>query len=181
MFIREGTPRGFSTMSRGVPSGRKGISSWGRTRDTTPLLPWRPAILSPGWILRRWAIYTRTTWFTPGPSSSPASRVNTLASTMMPLSPWGTFREVSRTSRAFSPKIARRRRSSAVRSVSPLGVTLPTRMSPAWTSAPTRMMPRSSRSFRASSPTLGISRVISSGPSLVSRASISYSSIWMEV
>ena len=30
MFMREGTPRGFSTMSRGVPSGRKGISSWGR-------------------------------------------------------------------------------------------------------------------------------------------------------
>ena len=78
---------------------------------------------------------------TPGPSSSPSSRVKTFTSTMMPLSPWGTFREVSRTSRAFSPKMARSRRSSAVRSVSPLGVTLPTRMSPARTSAPTRMMP----------------------------------------
>ena len=119
--------------------------------------------------------------FTPGPSSSPSSRVKTFTSTMMPLSPWGTFREVSRTSLAFSPKMARSRRSSAVRSVSPLGVTLPTRMSPAWTSAPTRIMPRSSRSFRASSPTLGMSRVISSGPSLVSRASVSYSSMWMEV
>ena len=42
-------------------------------------------------------------------------------------SPWGTFREVSRTSRAFSPKMARSRRSSGVSSVSPLGVTLPTR------------------------------------------------------
>ena len=57
------------------------------------------------------------------------------------------------------------------------GVTLPTRMSPLLTSAPIRMMPRSSRSFSASSETLGISRVISSGPSLVSRLSVSYSSI----
>ena len=35
--------------------------------------------------------------------------------------------------------------------------------------------------FKASSPTLGSSRVISSLPSLVSRASQSYSSIWMVV
>ncbi len=58
-----------------------------------------------------------------------------------PVSPWGTFSEVSRTSRAFSPKIARSRRSSGVSSVSPFGVTLPTRMSPGPTSAPTRTMP----------------------------------------
>ena len=32
----------------GVPSSRNGMSSIGTTRDTTPLLPWRPAILSPG-------------------------------------------------------------------------------------------------------------------------------------
>ena len=45
-----------------------------------------------------------------------------------------------------------------------------------------RMMPRSSRSFSASSPTLGISRVISSAPScFVSRASVSCSSIWSDV
>ena len=85
---------------------------------------------------------------TPGLSSSQFSRVNTLTSTTMPYSPWGTRREVSRTSRAFSPKMARSRRSSAVSSVSPLGVTLPTRMSPECTSAPTRMMPRSSRSLQ---------------------------------
>ena len=48
---------------------------------------------------------------------------------ILPFSPCGTFSEVSRTSRDFSPKIARSRRSSAVSSVSPLGVTLPTRMS----------------------------------------------------
>ena len=41
------------------------------------------------------------------------------------------------------------------------------------------MIPRSSRLRSASSPTFGISRVISSGPSFVSRASDSYSSIWI--
>ncbi len=55
----------------------------------------------------------------------------------LPRSPWGRRSELSFTSRAFSPKIARRRRSSAVSSVSPLGVILPTRMSPGATSAPT--------------------------------------------
>ena len=77
----------------------------------------------------------------------------------------------------FSPKMARSRRSSAVRSVSPFGVTLPTRISPLRTSAPTQMMPRSSRYLSASSPTPGMSRVISSGPSFVSRASHSNSSM----
>ncbi len=153
------------------------MSSSGRIRAITPLLPWRPAILSPSDILRFWAIYTRTSWFTPGGSSSPASREKTLTSTILPDSPWGTRRDVSLTSLAFSPKMALSRRSSAVNSVSPLGVTLPTRMSPGRTSAPVRMIPLSSRSFKISSPTLGISLVISSGPSLVSLASHSYSSI----
>ena len=99
----------------------------------------------------------------------------------LPVSPCGTFSDVSRTSRAFSPKIARSRRSSGVSSVSPFGVTLPTRMSPGPTSAPMRMMPRSSRSLRMSSDRFGMSRVISSAPSFVSRASISCSSMWIEV
>jgi len=43
------------------------------------------------------------------------------------------------------------------------------------------MMPDSSRSLRNSSLTLGMSRVISSGPSFVSRASISNSSMWIDV
>ena len=47
----------------------------------------------------------------------------------LPCTPCGTRSEVSFTSRAFSPKIARSRRSSAVSSVSPFGVILPTRMS----------------------------------------------------
>ena len=42
-----GTPSGLSTMSTGRPSSRYGMSSSGRMRETTPLLPWRPAILSP--------------------------------------------------------------------------------------------------------------------------------------
>ncbi len=45
--MRDGTPRGFSTMSTGVPSERNGMSSSGTTFAMTPLLPWRPAILSP--------------------------------------------------------------------------------------------------------------------------------------
>ena len=39
-------------------------------RETTPLLPWRPAILSPSEILRFWAIETRTILLTPAGSSS---------------------------------------------------------------------------------------------------------------
>ena len=63
-------------------------------------------------------------------------RENTRTSTTVPVTPGGTLSEVSRTSAAFSPKIARSSFSSGVIGVSPLGVTLPTRMSPAWTSAP---------------------------------------------
>ena len=50
--MRDGTPSGLSTMSTGVPSARNGMSSSGSTRETTPLLPWRPAILSPTDSLR---------------------------------------------------------------------------------------------------------------------------------
>ena len=87
----------------------------------TPLLPCRPASLSPSWILRFWATYTRTSSLTPGASSSSSSRENTRMPMTLPFSPCGTFSEVSRTSRAFSPKIARSRRSSGVSSVSPFG------------------------------------------------------------
>jgi len=59
----------------------------------------------------------------------------------------------------------------------PFGVILPTNISFEPTSAPIRMMPSSSRSRRLSSPTLGISLVISSAPNLVSRASTSYFSM----
>ena len=39
MFIREGTPNGLSTISSGLPFGKNGISSTGKTLETTPLLP----------------------------------------------------------------------------------------------------------------------------------------------
>ncbi len=115
------------------------------------------------------------------PSFSTPLRQKILTSTTVPSIPGGVVREASRTSPDFSPKMARSSFSSGVSCVSPLGVTLPIRMSPGRTGAPIRMMPDSSRSLRKSSETLGMSLVISSGPSLVSRASISNSSIWIEV
>jgi hypothetical protein len=72
MFMRLGTPSGFSTMSTGVPSSMYGMSSTGTIVETTPLLPWRPAILSPGWMRRFTARYTLTIFSTPGARSSPA-------------------------------------------------------------------------------------------------------------
>ena len=112
------------------------MSSAGRILAMTPLLPWRPAILSPTLIFRFWATDTRTRRLTPGWRSSFSSRRNSRISTTLPRSPCGRRRLESFTSRAFSPKIARRSRSSAVSSVSPFGVILPTRMSPGRTSAP---------------------------------------------
>ena len=99
---------------------------------------------------------------------------------IVPSTPGGTRSDVSRTSPAFSPKIARRSFSSGESCVSPFGV-MPTRISPGRTSAPMRMIPLSVESSSASSPTFGMSRVISSGPSLVSRATHSNSSMWTEV
>ena len=64
-------------------------------------------------------------------SCSTPSRVNTRTSITVPSMPGGTRSEVSFTSDAFSPKIARSSFSSGVSWVSPFGVTLPTRMSPA--------------------------------------------------
>ena len=58
-------------------------------------------------------------------------RLNTRTSTTVPCTPGGTRSEVSRTSEAFSPKIARRSFSSGVIGLSPFGVILPHRMSPA--------------------------------------------------
>ena len=157
------------------------MSSTGTTLEITPLLPCRPAILSPSVILRICATLTRTIFSTPVLRSRYSSRSNTLTSTTLPRSPWGKRKLESFTSRAFSPNIARSNFSSGLSSFSPLGVILPTRMSRGPTSAPMRTMPSSSKSFSASSPTLGMSRVISSGPSLVSRASTSCFSMWMEV
>ena len=118
---------------------------------------------------------------TPGSKRCPSSLENTFTFTTRPRFPCGTIREESFTSRAFSPKIARSKRSSAVRSASPLGEIFPTRISLGLTSAPTRTTPSSSKSFSFSSPTLGMSDVVTSGPNLVSRTSHTKSSKWMEV
>ena len=69
-------------------------------------------------------------------SLSTPRRENTRTSTIVPETPGGRRSEVSRTSEAFSPKIARSSFSSGVIGDSPFGVTLPTRMSPGFTSAP---------------------------------------------
>ena len=128
------------------------MSSSGTIFEITPLLPCRPASLSPSAILRLVATYTRTSSFTPGDRSSPLSRENVLTSMTLPPSPCGTLSEVSRTSRAFSLKIARISFSSAVSSVSPFGVTLPTSRSPELTSAPMRTMPPVVEVARATPP-----------------------------
>ena len=57
-------------------------------------------------------------------------REKTLTSITVPSTPGGTRKEVSRTSRDFSPKIARKSFSSGEYCISPLRVTLPTKISP---------------------------------------------------
>ena len=104
-----------------------------------------------------------------------------LVSITTPRNEGEALREASFTSLALSPKIARRRRSSGVGSDSPLGVILPTRMSPGTICAPMRTIPFSAKSFVASSLTLGISLVSSSRPRLVSRTSSCCSSTCTEV
>ena len=69
-------------------------------------------------------------------SLSTPRREKTRTSTIVPATPGGSRSEVSRTSDAFSPKMARSSFSSGVIGLSPFGVTLPTRMSPGFTSAP---------------------------------------------
>ena len=110
-------------------------------------------------------------------SFSMPSRVNTCTSMTVPFMPDGTRSDVSFTSEAFSPKMARSSFSSGVSWVSPFGVTLPTRMSPAATVAPTNTIPDSSSFPSALSLTFGMSEVISSTPSLVSRATHTSSSM----
>src|SRR5271166_5184077 len=81
--MRLGTPSGFRTISTGVPSSRYGMSSSGRMRAMTPLLPWRPAILSPTLSLRFMAIYTFTSLMTPGGSSSPFCSFSSFSLTIL--------------------------------------------------------------------------------------------------
>ena len=62
--------------------------------------------------------------------------LNTLTSTTIPPLPLGILSDVSVTSIAFSPKIDLNNFSSGPDAESPLGVTLPTKISPGFTSAP---------------------------------------------
>jgi hypothetical protein len=110
-------------------------------------------------------------------SRETSRRDDTFTSITMPYVPEGTVSDVSFTSAAFSPKMARSSRSSGASSVSLFGVIFPTKISPGFTSAPTRTTPSGPKLRKASSLTLGISRVISSGPNFVSRAPISNSSM----
>ena len=121
--------------------------------------------ISSSWSLRRRSTSASSIARARSSFSTPR-REKTWAPITVPATPGGTRSEVSRTSPAFSPKIARSRRSSGESCVSPFGVILPTRMSSDLTSAPIRTMPDSSRSLSASSPTFGMSRVISSRPEL---------------
>src|SRR5438132_17394 len=104
-FIRDGTPSGFSTISTGVPSGRCGMSSSGRMRAMTPLLPWRPAILSPTDSFRFMATYALTSLMTPGGSSSPRRIFSFFSSNRFLMT--STCRSV-RCSRSFTSSSSRR-------------------------------------------------------------------------
>ena len=66
-------------------------------------------------------------------SFSRPSRVNICTSITVPIVPLGTRKELSFTSEALSPKMARNNFSSGVNCVSPFGVTLPTKISPGLT------------------------------------------------
>jgi len=76
-FIREGTPKGFKTISTLLPSSKYGKSSIGKILETTPLLPCLPAILSPTERTRFIATFTFINLRTPGGSSSPFSNLDT--------------------------------------------------------------------------------------------------------
>jgi hypothetical protein len=121
MFIREGTPRGFKTISTGVPSGRKGISSSGRIFGNNPLIP-----VATGHFVA-FGDFSLLGNIHPHDLVDAGRKLiavlpgKNFTSTIFPASPWGTRKGVSLTSRAFSPKMALSRRSSAVSSVSPLG------------------------------------------------------------
>ena len=99
------------------------------------------------------------------------SRVNTCTSMTVPSDALvGTRSDVSFTSEAFSPKIARSSFSSGVSVVSPFGVTLPTSVSPGLhfgADVDDAGLVQAASCFSAR---FGMSRVISSAPSLVSRA-----------
>ena len=117
---------------------------------------------------------------TPAVSSSLFSRVNILHRRPHCLRRAAPQRGIANLPRLLA-KIARSRRSSAVSSVSPLGVTLPTRISPLLTSRANADNAARVKILQGILTDVWNIAVISSGPSLVSRASASYSATWIEV
>ncbi len=107
--------------------------------------------------------------------------VNSFLSITTPSRDGPALSEASFTSPALSPNMARSSFSSGEGSDSPFGVIFPIIMSPGLIWAPILIIPFSSRSFVASSETLGISAVSSSRPLLVSLTSSRYSSTCIEV
>ena len=181
MFIRLGTPSGLRITSTGVPSSRNGMSSSGTILEITPLLPWRPASLSPSEILRFLATNTRTRSLTPGDRSSPAARLERLdVDDDAALAVRDLQRRVADLARLLLED-----RADQLLLGRQLGLALRRDLADQQvarrTSAPMRTIPRSSRLRSDSSERFGMSRVISSSPSLVVRASTSYSSMWIEV
>ena len=98
-------------------------------------------LISSFWSLRSFASSIDSICLARSSFSTPL-REKTLAPMTVPATPGGTRSELSRTSPAFSPKMARSSFSSGDSWVSPFGVILPTSTSPGFTSAPMRMMPR---------------------------------------
>ena len=150
-------------------------------RAITPLLPWRPAILSPSAIFRFWAMLTRTSWLTPAGSSSPVVAAELLDVDHLAVL---AVRHAQRGVLHLARLLAEDRAQQALLG-GQLGLALRRDLADQDVArrdlGADRMIPFSSRLRRLSSPTFGMSRVISSGPSLVSRASISCFSMWIEV
>jgi hypothetical protein len=105
----------------------------------------------------------------------------TTSITFPSLLPAGTYNEVSFTFFDLSQKIAWISFSSGVSSPSDFGVIFPIKISHHLTMAQILITPSSSRFLSFAIFTPGISFVVSSGQSLVSATSNSYSSIWIEV
>ena len=146
--MREGTPSGFKTISQECrPAGKACLlgQDVGNNALVSGALPfYRPRkFFFLGYIDSNQLVYSAAfIALFPG---------KTFTSTTIPIRR-GTRRKYPHP-RAFSPKIARRSLSSAVSSVSLWG-NLANQNIPARTSAPMRIIP-SSKSFKASSPTLG--------------------------
>ncbi len=157
------------------------MSSTGRTLEMTPLLPWRPAELVAWADLALLGDVDLDQLVDAGGSSWPSSRRCTRTSMTLPFSPWGTFRRGVPHLAGLLAEDGPQEALLGVSSVSPLGVTLPTRhVAGADLGADADDAPL----VEVLEDLLGEVRDVPgdlSGPSLVSRASTSCSWMWIEV